>query len=268
MKSVAGTMLVFVICFLGLGLSRASSAEPLAQVRSWQFHELDVPYVSKVLKRAHEYNVNTVVFSHGMIEEVSQLYDGTYRGEQLRKLADEAHALDLKVWIWIHELETDVPKQYLDGGTVQLDRPGFWQWLTSKYEKLFKDYPEFDGIMLTFHETKYRVFRDSAVKSRLSMPDRFTKLINTIDDVCAKYDKDFVVRSFLYEPQELKWFEEGIKTVHPRVMLQSKCVPHDWQPYYPHNPMIGKFPDRKLLVEFDCSSEFTGKNRVPYTSPE
>jgi len=268
MKSVAGTMLVFVICFLGLGLSRASSAEPLAQVRSWQFHKLDVPYVSKVLKRAHEYNVNTVVFSHGMIEEVSQLYDGTYRGEQLRKLADEAHALDLKVWIWIHELETDVPKQYLDGGTVQLDRPGFWQWLTSKYEKLFKDYPEFDGIMLTFHETKYRVFRDSAVKSRLSMPDRFTKLINTIDDVCAKYDKDFVVRSFLYEPQELKWFEEGIKTVHPRVMLQSKCVPHDWQPYYPHNPMIGKFPDRKLVVEFDCSSEFTGKNRVPYTSPE
>jgi len=249
-------------------LAQTAGAEPLVPYRAWQFHELDVPYVRKVMHRAAAYQINTVVFSHGMIGEVSQLYEPGDRGATLRDLARRAHALDLRVWIWVHELENDVPGRYLSDGDVYLDRPGFWDWLRGKYARLFADYPEFGGILLTFHETKHKIFRESDVRSRLSMPERFAKMINTIDDACAEYDKDFVVRSFLYEPRELQWFAEGLKHVHRRVMLQSKCVPHDWQPFYPHNPMIGRFPDRKLIVEFDCSSEFTGRNRVPYTSPE
>lgn len=260
-------VLIMMFCLAGLFQPSAPAKEPLVPIRSWQFHTLDSSYVSKAMKRAGEYNINTVVFSHGMIGEVSQLYSDAKRAAELRKLAAEAHDLGLKVWIWIHELEFDVPKRYLDGA-VQLDRPGFWDWLEGKYDKLFVDYPEFDGILLTFHETKHKIFRKDAVKSKLSMPGRFAKMINTVDNACAKYKKDFVVRSFLYEPQELQWFADGLKSVHPRVMLQSKCVPHDWQPYYPHNPMIGKFSERKLIVEFDCSSEFTGRNRIPYTSPE
>jgi len=248
--------------------SFGAQADPLVPIRSWQFHALDKEYVSGTMKKAGDYQVNTVVFSHGMIGEVSQLYDGSERAGHLRKLALEAHGLNLRVWIWIHELENDVPKQYRDGGGVNLDRAGFWDWLRGKYEKLFTDFPEFDGILLTFHETRHKIFRVSEVKSKLAMPDRFAKLINTIDEACAKHEKDFVVRSFLYEPRELQWFALGLKQVHPRVMLQSKCVPHDWQPFYPHNPMIGKFPDRKLIVEFDCSSEFTGRNQVPWTCPE
>jgi len=259
---------VAIVCLAGLLLPIQVSAEPIVPIRSWQFHELDVDYVTHALTETAKYDINTVVYSHGMIGAVSDLYKSKDRSDKLRKLAREAHSRDLKVWIWIHELENDVPKKYLDGKTVQMDRPGFWDWLTAKYDKLFVDYPEFDGIMLTFHETKYKLFDKKDVNSSLSMPERFTKLINTIDDVCSKYNKDFVVRSFLYEPQEMKWFEDGVKNIHPRVMLQSKCVPHDWEPYYPNNPMIGMFPNRKLIVEFDCSSEFTGKNRVPYTSPD
>ena len=267
MKRGFDNIVIWILWFFGLTLSTARGAGPLVPVRAWQFHKLDVQYVSKALKQAQDYNINTVVYSHGMIGEVSQLYDGTGRRDTLRKLAREAHDLDLKVWIWVHELERDVPERFLSSGAVQLDRGGFWDRLTAKYKKLFNDYPEFDGILLTFHETKYKIF-GGTVQSKLSMPGRFAKMINTINDVCVKYDKDFVVRSFLYEPQELQWFSEGLQKVHPRVMLQSKCVPHDWQPFYPHNPMIGKFPGRKLIVEFDCSSEFTGKNRIPYTSPE
>ncbi|MHC4743237.1 MAG: hypothetical protein ACYS8Z_15085 [Planctomycetota bacterium] len=250
------------------GLAGTVCGKALVPVRSWQFHEMDVEYVSRAMKLAERYGVNTVVFSHGMIEDVSQLYEGSERAGQLRKLAAEAHRLKLRVWIWVHELENDVPERYLSGGAVELDRQGFWEWLEGKYDKLFADFPEFDGILLTFHETKYKIFRESSVRSKLTMPQRFARLINTIDAACAGHKKDFVVRSFLYEPQELKWFAEGLADVPERVMLQCKCVPHDWQPFYPHNPMIGKFPERKLIVEFDCSSEFTGRNRIPYTSAE
>jgi len=268
MKKTSQTMLIWFFLFTCVTLSPVLSAHTSVSIQAWQFHKLDMQYVSKAMLHAKDYNINTVVYSHGMIGEVSQLYNGSDRGEKLRELAKQGHNLGLRVWIWIHELEHDVPARYLTDDVVHLDRPGFWEWLASKYEKLFNDYPEFDGIILTFHETEHKIFRDNEVRSELSMPERFAKMINTIDDVCAKYNKDFVVRSFLYEPKELRWFSEGLKLVHPRVMLQSKCVPHDWQPFYPHNPIIGKFPERKLIVEFDCSSEFTGKNRIPYTSPE
>jgi hypothetical protein len=100
------------------------------------------------------------------------------------------------------------------------------------------------------------------------MPNRFNKLISTIHDVCLSYNKELVVRTFLYEPIELEWVKQGLLKSNRNVIVQSKCVPHDWDPYYPHNPLIGAFPENRQIVEFDCSSEFTGKNRIPYTSPE
>jgi hypothetical protein len=253
--------------WLAMGLAACGFAAPLVPYRAWQFHKLDVPYVSASLKLARGYDVNTIVFSHDMIGYASQLFDGTDRGEKLRQLAREAHAQNLQVWIWVREFE-HVPAQFVEGKVVQIDRAGFWEWLAGRYEELFAKYPEFDGLMMTFHETQYKVFDARQVASKLSMPDRFAKMINTVDAVAAKHGKDFIVRSFLYEPQEMEWFREGYAKTAAHAMVQTKCEPHDWDPYYPNDPMIGAFPDRKQIVEFDGSSEFTGKNRVPYTQPE
>jgi len=258
-------ILTFLLIILTTVVS--SQSKPLVPYRAWQFHKLDIQYVLRSMELAPQYNINTVVFSHGMIGTTSQLYDGTERGEQLQMLARKAHELGLRVWIWVHELD-NVPEKFLEKNIVQMDRSGFWDWLEKRYEQVFTDYPEFDGLILTFHETEYRIFRDSQVQSKLSKPDRFAKMINTIYKVCKKYQKDFIVRTFLYEPIELEWVKEGLLKSDPGVMVQSKCVPHDWDPYYPHNPLIGAFPQNKQIVEFDCSSEFTGKNRIPYTSPE
>ncbi len=242
-------------------------AAPLVPYRAWQFHKLNVPYVTATMKLAKEYDVNTVVFSHDMIGYASQLFDGTDRGEKLRLLAREAHANGLRAWIWVRELQ-NVPDRFLDGKVVQLDRPGLWDWMASRYEEVFSRYPEFDGLMLTFHETQYKIFDPKQVHSALAMPDRFAKMINTIDAVCSRHKKDFIVRSFLYEPEEMQWFREGYAKTGPGVMVQTKCEPHDWDPFYPNDSMIGAFPGRKQIVEFDGSAEFFGKNRVPYTQPE
>jgi hypothetical protein len=235
--------------------------------RAWQFHVLNVPYVTATMKLASQYDVNTVVFSHEMIGYASQLFDGTDRGEKLRQLAIEAHKNHLRAWIWVREFQ-NVPEQFVENKVVQLDRPGLWEWLAARYEQLFQKYPEFDGLMLTFHETQYKIFDDKQVRSALSMPDRFAKMINTIEAVCNRNKKDFIVRSFLYEPEEMEWFKEGYAKTSPRVIVQTKCEPHDWDPFYPNDAMIGAFPGRKQIIEFDGSAEFFGKNRIPFTQPE
>jgi hypothetical protein len=251
----------------GAILASSLSAEPLVAWRAWQFHTLDLPYVETSLKLAPAYDINTVVFSHEMIGYASELFTGTERGPRLNRLTAAAHAQSLKVWIWVREFE-NVPAQFMEDGKVQMDRPGFWDWVGGRYNDLFTAYPSFDGLMLTFEESPYQIFNPKKVQSSLPMPERFTRLIDTIDAVCRRFHKDFVARSFFYEPEQMAWFKEGYLKTNPHVMVQTKCEPHDWDPFYPNDPLIGAFPGRKQIVEFDGSSEFTGKNRIPYTQPE
>lgn len=250
---------------------------PEVPYRVWQFHEMDLDYLARTLPLAARYDVNTVVFSHGMIWNAMDLYgtsghrlnspfEGAEHGRKLQELAQQAQDHGLRVWIWTHEV-ADVPGRFLEDDRVQLDAPGFWDWLRTRYEQVFTDFPEFDGLLLTFHETQYKVFDDEEVASALSKPERFAKLINTIHEAAEGHGKDLVVRTHAYEPEEMAWLEEGLKGTDERVMIQSKVVPHDWQPYYPNNPLIGSFPGRRHIVEFDVSSEYTGRNRVPYASP-
>ena len=63
----------------------AATAAPLVPYRAWQFHKLDPAYVSATMKLARDYDVNTVVFSHGMIGYASQLFDGSDRGAESTK---------------------------------------------------------------------------------------------------------------------------------------------------------------------------------------
>lgn len=258
--------MAILLLVAGSSLVAQPSAE-LVGIRAWQFHTLDLPYVLDGLKLAPSYGVNTVVFSHEMIGYASELFNGTDRGRKLNQLTADAHAQKLRAWIWVREFE-NVPAPFFEGGVVHMDRPGFWDWVAQRYDKLFTAYPSFDGLMLTFEESPYPIFDQRKIDSALSMPDRFTRLIDTIDAVCRRYNKDFVVRSFFYEPEQMEWFREAYSRTNSHVMIQTKCEPHDWDPFYPNDSLIGAFPGRKQIIEFDGSSEYTGKNRIPYTQPE
>ncbi|MCG8389323.1 MAG: hypothetical protein MJA30_27460 [Cytophagales bacterium] len=249
-------------------------AQSNIDVRAWQLHHLDVEYCKKVIDRSKDYNINTIILSHGIIWTTMQLYDKSSHGKpdatrpgKIRELAQYIKSKGLKTWIWTHEF-ADVPSKYLENDIVQMDRRGFWKWLEGRYDQVLKEFPEFDGFLITFHEAQYRIFNNAQVNSKLPMPERFQKLINVLHKACKKYGKDLVVRTFVYEPEQLKWLEEGLQKVDDDIIVQSKCVPHDWQPFYPHNPVIGKFKGKKQIVEFDGSSEYTGRNHIPYTSPE
>ncbi|MBN2210433.1 MAG: hypothetical protein JW709_03475 [Sedimentisphaerales bacterium] len=269
--------IIIFLLLAGLWVNCAEGAVDAYPWRMWQFHVMKPDYIRRVMAQAGEFDVNAVVFSHKIIynaadiletdAEDSSIWRPNKHGRELQQLAREAHQLDLKTIIWIHELE-QAPGEFIRGGKVNFDDDLLSNWIKNKYRALFRLYPEFDGMMLTFHETRYKIFDNEKIRSDLSMPKRFVRLINMLNEVCREQDKTLIVRTFLYEPQELTWLREGLAEISEDVIIQSKCVPHDWQPFYPHNPMIGGFPGRKMIVEFDCSSEFTGRNRIPYCNPE
>jgi hypothetical protein len=275
------SLLLMNSCSSGIGKTPPGENQPVVPLRAWQLHELndleDMDYIRRVMEKAPEYDINTLVFSHGMIGAIHDLYEGgdegvspfegMEHGRKLNELAREAESKGLKTWIWIHELE-DVPERFVKNGVVQLDDPGIYEFLKERYRKAFEDFPAFDGVMLTFHETRYKLFDDTEAVSEMSPPERFAKLTNTIHEVCKEYNKDLVVRTFVYTMEELEWAREGFSQTDPEVMIQSKTVPQDWEAFFPHNPVIGSFPDRRHIIEFDCSNEYTGKNFIPYTSPE
>lgn len=252
--------------------------EHLVPIRAWQIHdeindEQDLAYARKVIDAAPSFGINTIVFAQ--VKAVNHLYkgvdnsqfDGMEYGRTLHDLAVKAASNGIKTWLWIHELE-DIPKQYIKDGATQLDDPKIYEFLMNRYRKVFTDFPSFNGVMLTFHETRYKLFDDSEAVSDMSPPERFAKITNTINQVCKEFGKDLIVRTFVYTMEELEWAREGFSMTDTAVIIQSKTVPQDWEPFFPHNPAIGAFPNHRQIVEFDCSNEYTGKNFIPYTSPE
>ncbi|HKE29254.1 MAG TPA: hypothetical protein VKB88_43185 [Bryobacteraceae bacterium] len=112
-------------------------AEPLVPIRAWQFHTLDPSYVLASMKLAGRYGVNTLVFSHEMVGYASEVLNDASRAEKLKTLTAAAHAEKLKVWIWVRELER-APAPYFESGKILMDRPGFWDLVASRYDKISK----------------------------------------------------------------------------------------------------------------------------------
>ena len=48
----------------------------------------------------------------------------------------------------------------------------------------------------------------------------------------------------------------------------TKCVPNDWQYKYPPHPLLGKFPERRKVMEIDLYNETGGNIHSILLAPE
>jgi hypothetical protein len=247
--------------------SADNTRDPLP-VRMWLIHHYDLPYINRVIDLAPTEGINYIQISHGIVHDVEDFLNDPRRHKDFPGIIKRAHDKGVKVVMWTHELNA-VPDEYRTDGKVDLRRPELWEWMRGKYEKVFGELlPGLDGLVLTFHETDVSVYHDNKVISDEPHPERVTRLINEVYRVCEKYGKELYVRTFVYRPDELDWVINGIGSTDPGVRVMSKCVPHDWQPRYPHNPAIGRFPNRTHIVEMDLCGEYYGQAVVPYCFPD
>src|SRR5262245_37804721 len=148
----------------------------------WQLHEYNVPKLEEAVRRAPDYGVNFLIFSHDLFRSVEgflastdgvdpahppahvkDLYTPEYfriiPGWQsdLRHIGDLATAKGIPYYLWVHEFD-DIPKRFISKDKrVQMDDPELFPYLEQRYERLLKAVPGCAGFVLTLHESDFKV---------------------------------------------------------------------------------------------------------------
>jgi len=243
------------------GPAAESGGKDVMTYRVWQFLDSDWEYLQRAIPRARQDDMNRIQLGQKIISNVHTLYKSPETLELVRKATRLAHEHGLKVDIWTHEL-ADVPGSLRKDGKVVLD-DALWAWLREKYAKVFRLVPEVDGLVLTCAESQANIYSDRVI-SDLPPDARIAKLMSVMADICREHKKMLFVRTFVYMPGELEAMRRAVATIADavrdkgNVVVMSKCVPHDWSPYYPYDPTLGDTAGLPQVIEIDLGEEYTG----------
>lgn len=262
-------------------------------MNGWQIHDYDLPKLEEAIEKAPEYGVNFLIFSHGFFRSVEgflastddadpenppdwvkQLHTPEYfriiPGWQsdLNHIGNLASAKGIPYYLWIHELD-DVPKRFiLADGRVDFDQPELFKYLDQRYERLLDAVPGTAGFVLTLHESDFKLFRDSDIKSALSVTDRIHKVARLIYDIAKRHDKVFIFRSFFYEPKEIEYWKKALDRLPDDVIVMNKTTWHEFDPFYPPNGLHGNVGNKRQIVEIDLGVEKAWSTQGAYAQLE
>ncbi len=258
-------------------------------MNGWQFHDYDVPKLTEAIKRAPQYGVNFFIFSHGLFESVEEFLSSPERQRDVLRLGALADQQKIPYYLWVHEFD-DIPEKYRVGARtedaafsraismtgsgssasfrlgsrVNMDDPAIMEYLRQRYERLLAKCPNAAGLVLTFHESDNKIFRSSEVQSKLTVPDRIYTISKLLYDVVKKHNKKLIIRNFFYEPQEMAFLTEAMGKLPDDVISMSKDTCHEFHPFYPADPMHGKFGKKLHIMEPDLGVEKAWNSQGPY----
>ena len=243
-----------------VGLS-LSAATPLPY-RVWELQDYNMEHIQRMIDLAAQRGANRIQLSHNIMMYAQQPVEKPKLAADVNRICDWAHGKGIKVDVWCRDL-SGVPAEFVKQGKIDLMDPRAWEAIQSKYVKLLDVCPNVDGIVLSMMEGSTVIYGPKVLSDR-SPPERVAQLIDKVYDVCREHHKELFARTFAYTPSDLKAIQEGIKLCKADVIAMPKCVPHDWQPFYPYSPDIGDVGGKRQVVEFDLGHEFTGLSRIPY----
>jgi hypothetical protein len=261
-------------------------------MNGWQFHDYNLPKLEEALQRAPGYGVNFVIFSHELFRSVEGFLASTddadpahppaavkelQQGENfrvipgwqsdVRRLGALATKHKIPYYLWVHEFD-DLPKRFFKKGLVDMDDPGLFPYLEERYERLLAAVPGTAGFVLTLHESDRRVFRNSHVSSKLTVPQRIEKISRFLYDLLKRHHKQLIVRNFFYEPLEMEYFRDGIAALPDDVIVMSKDTAHEFHPFYPWDPLHGQVGKKRQIIEIDLGVEKAWDNQGAYAQTD
>jgi len=267
----------FLVCLVLLGPIAAQSRPeetpvPASafEVRGWDIERPDPDYVIDMIHRAHDAGMNTISLSHEVVMNAEEILWDWHRYKHLRRFCDEAHKLDMVVYLWNHQIVNPPADLIVDGPEegwkfLRFDDPRLREWLYDRYERVVERVPNLDGIILSLTESEFQIHRDSdspfwglkktGVISESPPAERMAAVINTMHAALSRHGKRLIVRDFLRTPAEMAQFREAMANVPDDVWVFSKCVPNDWQYRYPPHPNLGRVKPHVQIMELDLFNE-------------
>ncbi len=229
--------------------------EPLPY-RIISFHQGKVD--KEMVDLAHKIGYNGVMIqlegaNVPKVEELAEL-------DKKENIFDYCHNLGMEVTIWVHELsEIPGPESPDYMGPITLDNEKLWAFLEKRYDKMLGEtVPEIDGLVLT------------VVESQITITDTplMLKLVGIIHEACKKYDKELIVRTFVWHPEELEGVMGAVKELPDDIIIMSKVVPQDWQMRGTDAMEIGRVGNREQIIEYDIAGEYFLMDHVANAFPK
>lgn len=226
-------------------------------------------YLETCWSEAERRGIRGVHFSHDLCHDATDLLHDPEHAAEARAWVADLQKRNLDIWVWTHEIHS-VPAEFLDeDGRLRFDDTDWAGYLKEKYRRFLGEVlPGITGLVFTFAETPFEVYKDRAVVSSLPAAERLKRLMSVLVDICGEHGVRVALRDFVYRPGAVEAMGNALRDLPPDVIVMSKAVPHDWEPFYPPNPLLGKVGDREQWVEFDLGYEYEGQQMLPYANLE
>ena len=217
-------------------------------VHGWILLDPDPEAMAATIDTAARFGVNHVELSHGLIMNIDELLGDSpeveTRAETLRTGIERAHAHGMEAFVWAHEWSG------LDNADLCYE-PGSAAWTAraAAYRDALARIPEVDGVVLMFGSAPMPPWFTvcSCDWCRESYPgggdpffgpppqaERIRLVTSELGAVLVdELGKQLFVRTFVHEPEEIAWHNDGLSAVtDPPFTGMHKAPVQDWQ----HDP--------------------------------
>lgn len=242
--------------------------------RGWQLSKLDEARTARILERARRCGINEIQLSHGIIMYIDAINESDRVRQVVNDVVARGHAEGavprMRVFVWAHELncprgKTDVCVNPDGGGKALL------QARQEAYRRALRACPGVDGVVLMFGSSPLEPWDITCQCEWCKSHGPAAKAKVIIEQirsvVSGEFGKELMVRTFIHSPDQLRWIGEALRETDG-VTVMSKCVPQDWEPYYPHEELIGRVGGKEQIVEFDLAGEYWGRAVIPFCQPD
>ncbi|MFC1890621.1 fibronectin type III domain-containing protein [Thermodesulfobacteriota bacterium] len=271
-------LLLFGACSLSDPAGLISAGEEALEV-GWILTDDDPDAIDRDLSLAPSYNVSHIQLSHSLIMDIDEILEDPAKAVLINDTAARAHDLGIHTYIWAHELNTESFFACFDpaegsGSTLDVRR--------QVYRDALAVVPDVDGVVLMFGSSNlepwyaacfcpYCLFSEPLF-TPLTSPhpvDRLDLIMRAVGQaVVSEMGRELIIRTFIHQPWELEWVGEALRNLTGLdLTVMCKEVPQDWEPNYPHNPLIGNAGSHGQIVEFDLTGEYWGQARIPFCMP-
>ncbi len=148
-------------------------------------------------------------------------------------------------------------------GKVCPNEPFWWDFIRTKYQEFFEEFPEIHGIITAPATGESKVSISSSrctcdLCQKTAKHEWYQKLLMAMYEPITAAGKKLVIRDFVFNAKAHQDIAGTMEQLPRDVIMALKNTPHDYYPTFPDNPRIGNVGDHAQWIEFDSMGQYFG----------